>query len=269
MKVNIMDYIIGDKWLYWKFKKAAGKVKTMKFSTLILLFSVCCALNAQNGNLNMCRWHISDKIETSDYQLIRKAKLYCFLSNDNENIYVCLKIVDQKIQTKILKEGLKIWINMDGRELKQMGIRFPIGSQNQSGHRKTDHSENDVLPEGHTDDLISLANTIELMGFTWEQERHFPSENRDNFRGSVRYDDAGILYYKMVMPIAKLPVRNSKVGHSAMPFTLGIEYGSVPVLNKQGLNRGPAPSSIFRSGASHNGATKVSWINNVKLATSK
>ena len=30
------------------------------------------------------------------------------------------------------------------------------------------------------------------------------------------------------MPVAKLPVRNSRDGSGAMPFTLGIEYGNLP-----------------------------------------
>jgi hypothetical protein len=167
-----------------------------------------------------------------------------------------------------LKEGLTIWISMDGKAVKNMGIRFPIGSQNQGGHRKADRHENNSTPDGNTVNPLSLANTIELIGFTNEQQRHFPSDNHDSFRGSVIYDEAGTLFYRLVIPITKLPVRNSREGHGAMPFTLGIEYGSLPVMNKQ-ENRGPKPSSIFRSGRSGGGASEVNWINNVKLASSK
>jgi hypothetical protein len=85
----------------------------------------------------------------------------------------------------------------------------------------------------------------------------------------VKYDEAGILYYKLVIPIIKLPLRNTRAGNGAMPFILGIEYGSLPVVNKQGENRGPAPSSIFHSRSSGAGASELHWINNVRLATSK
>jgi hypothetical protein len=71
------------------------------------------------------------------------------------------------------------------------------------------------------------------------------------------------------MPIAKLPVRNSRGGHGAMPFTLGIEYGTLPAINKQGGNRGPKPSSLFHSGSSGSDGARLYWINNVRLATSK
>jgi hypothetical protein len=240
-----------------------------KSSAFIFLFFVCCGLNAQKGNLNLSRWYFTDKIEVSDYQLIRKAKLYYNLSNDNENLYINIKVEDRGIQNRILKEGLTIWINMDSKKAKKMGIRFPIGSQNQGGHKKADHSENNALPDVSTVNPLSLANTIELIGFTSEEKRHFPSENHDNFRGSVKYDESGILYYKMVMPIERLPVRNSREGHGAMPFNLGIEYGSLPEMNMTGENRGPAPSSAFRSVGTHGEASELNWINNVRLATSK
>ena len=241
----------------------------MKSSILILSFFVCSGLNAQKENLNLIRWHASDKVEASDYQLIRNSDLYCFISNDNDNLYFDVKVKDQGTQNRILKEGLTIWISMDGKEEKKMGVRFPVGSQNQGAHRKTDHQENNSVPDGNTVNPIALANTIEIIGFTTEQQRHFPSDNHDSFRGSVKYDEAGILYYKLVIPIMKLPVRNTRAGNGAMPFILGIEYGYLPVMNKQVENRGPRPSSLFHSGSSGSSGSKLYWINNVRLATSK
>jgi hypothetical protein len=241
----------------------------MKSSLLILSFLMCSGLNAQKGNLNLSRWHVSNNVEASEFQMIRKLKLQYFLSNDNDNIYVDLKVEDHEVQERILREGLTIWINMDGSELKKMGVRFPLGSENSGDHRKADHPENSSNREVNGVNLISPANTIELKGFTNEVQRHFPSDNLDNFRGSVKFDAMGILYYKLIMPIAKLPVRNSREGHGAMPFTLGIEYGSLPNTNKQGENRGPRPSSLFHSGSSGSSGSKLEWINNVRLASSK
>jgi hypothetical protein len=243
-------------------------IKNLKSYALILLFSASQGLNARTGNINLCRWHTTDKVEASDYQLIRKEKLYVFLSNDNDNIYINLKVEDQAVQERILKEGLTIWINMDNREIKQLGIRFPIGSQNQASHRKGESHESNPAG-GNSVSLLSMANSIEIIGFTWEQERHFPSENADNFSGSVKFGEKGILYYKMLMPLARLPVRNARAGHGAMPFTMGIEYGSRQLTNKEGQSRGPAPSSIFRHADSGKGAPEITWINNVTLATSK
>jgi hypothetical protein len=241
----------------------------MKSSVWIVSFFLCCGLNAQKGSLNLSRWHLSDKTNSSEFEMIRKLKLQYLISNDNNNIYIDLKIEDHAVQDRILRQGLTIWINMDGTEMKKMGVRFPLGSQNQGDRRKADHSENNSNSKESDANLVLLANTIELKGFTNEVQRHFPSDNRDNFRGSVKFDAEGVLNYELVIPIEKLPVRNSRGGRGAMPFTLGIEYDSSAVINKQEVNRGPRPSSLFRSGSSGSDGTKLYWIHNIKLATSR
>jgi len=241
----------------------------MKSLFLILSILLCSGIKAQNRNLNISRWHLSDKIESSDYQLIRKVRLYYFISNDYDNLYIDIKVDDPGVQQRILKEGLTLWIDMNGTEVKKMGIRFPLGSKNQTAHWKTDSIESNPEQDGSLTGLLAMANTIEITGFINEQQRRFPSENRDSFRGSVKFDEKRILHYKMIMPLAKLPVRNAKEGHSARPFNLGIEYGSLPSANQSGVNRGPAPTSIFHSKPAGGGTAELFWIKDVKLATSK
>jgi hypothetical protein len=244
------------------------KVIIMKSYFLILSVLLSTGLNTQKRNLNLSSWHLNDKIEASDYTPVDKSGLYCLISNDNDYVYIDMKVDDRKIQHRILTEGLTIWINMDGREEKKMGIRFPLGSQNKPGRKNADQVEKSQTRDESMEDLIAIANTIEIIGFISEQQRRFPSENRDSFRGSVKLGEGGKLYYKLIMPMAKLPLRNSRNGHGTMPFFMGIEYGSLPVTNKS-VNRGPAPSSIFRSGASGSVGSELIWIKDVRLASSK
>jgi hypothetical protein len=227
----------------------------MRTVVSILASFIFFGLNAQKGNLIVSRWHAGDKIEDSDYQLIKKARLYYFVSNDNDNIYIRLKTSERVVQEKILKQGLTVWINMDDKNQAKMGIRYPIGSENQNSNKRRDKSNN---ADSDTLSVLSMANTIELVGFISEQERRFPAQNPDNFNGSVKYEQ-GIFYYKMVMPIAKLPIRNSRQGNGAMPFTLGFEYGFIPQMQ----------SSSNSSTGSRGGSADLNWINHVKLATSR
>jgi len=226
-------------------------------------------LYAQKRNLNLSSWHLRDKIEPSDYRATGKSGLSCFLSNDNDKIYVDIKVDDRKSQNRILTEGMTIWINMDGQEAKKMGIRFPLGSHNQTGRKNSGYNENTSAHEESMDNLLLLANTIEIIGFISEQQRRFPSENHDSFRGSVKYEDGSLLYYTMIIPVAKLPLRNSRNGHGAMPFILGIEYGSLTVTNNSWPSRGPAPNSVFHSGSAGRGGSELIWIKDIRLATSR
>jgi hypothetical protein len=216
---------------------------------LFLSFLSCSVGYAQKGELLLSRWHTGDMIEESDYQYVRKPGMYFFLSNDNDNLYIDIRIDDNPTRNRILKDGLTVWIDMDGRLSRKLGVRFPLGSEDNP--------------------TVAMANTIELIGFISEQERHFPAANADNFNGMVKSDEAGRLFYRLVMPIAKLPVRNSKDGKGAMPLFLGFEYGySTPARKPGEITRQPKSSKSASVSPSVRGSG-LFWIRNIRLATSK
>jgi hypothetical protein len=201
----------------------------MKRQLLLCTLFICGTLFAQKGNSDMLNWHKSENSElnvaSGDYNFFKKGKLWYVLSNDNDNIYVDLKIEDPAVQNRILKEGLTVWINMDGKQVKKMGVRYPIGSENSGGRSRSGLQEDKLNRDGSLVTPLSLANTIELVGFTSEESRRFPSDNTSTFRGSVKFDNSGILHYLLIMPVVKLPMRNSKDNEGTMPFAMGIEYG--------------------------------------------
>lgn len=224
----------------------------MKSLALIASLCFCAALNAQNGDF-FSKWRTNDKVEKSDFHQIKKSKLFCAISNDNDFIIINLMIPDNKLSEVILKDGMTIWINMDNKQVRKLGVRFPIGSDNGSKAMTQDAGRNSTA-----DDLISQANTIEIIGFISEQERHFAAQNNDNFRGYVKFSSGGELFYRLVLPVGKLPLRNSKDGTGATPFALGFEIGFHPLAIKKGqTDKEPKKGSALY------------WINEVRLATSK
>jgi hypothetical protein len=230
----------------------------MKTLTKLILFFLCLNLNAQKGKLYYSSWLENDiavsNISSDKFSYFDKGKFYYLISNNNDNLILDLKIEDTGAQNRILKQGLTIWINMDGKSAKVTGLRFPIGSQYSGGRGGSAFSETNINPDGSIITPLSRANTIELTGFSGETAKRFPSDNTDNFRGSVKYDNEGILHYRMIMPIEKLPSRNSKDGDSALPFTLGIEYGALPPMNVPGSSRASGAASVPPAGGSRGGA---------------
>jgi len=210
----------------------------MKKAFFLLTLILCQITNAQKSNQYLSSWFesINDEliIPRDKYICNNKGKLCYFISNDKDNLSIDLLFNDGNAINRVLGEGMTIWIDMDSKQTKKMGIKYPLGAK--------------VSESAET--LISLANTIELVGFTRENERRFPSENADNCRGYVKSDNQGVLHYKMIIPITKLPVRNSKDASGAMPFNMGVEYGAV-------LVSGSSKPSV------------MVWIKNVRLATGR
>jgi hypothetical protein len=226
-------------------------------STLLILSVFCSGiLNGQKVSQAACQWHKSDKTEISDYKPLRKSGLLYYLSNDSENIYADIVFSIAAEQNMILRYGFILWINMDGKSMKKMGIRFPVGSHNQPGNNRYAQTGNEKTRDVFQGNLLTMANTIELIGFTNESERRFSSDNPDNFRGYVKFDDRGALIYRMVMPLTKLPVRNTKEGEGIVPFTLGLEFGFSDEKGKSTENSKQSALSSDNKGVYTGGSVK-------------
>jgi hypothetical protein len=227
----------------------------MKYLKLFFLLLLSINSSAQKGKVFISAWQPEAEaavtIPADKYSYFEKQKLYVNISNNNDIIVVSLRIEDPVVQNRILKEGLTLWLSFDGKLNKVAGVRFPIGSLNAQGRRNSNLPANMTDKEGNLITPLSMANTIELIGFTGEEMRIFPSDNADSFRGSIKYDNDGNLNYRLVMPVSKLAIRNAKDGDGAMPFTMGIEYGIVAVIKGPGTMT--PPPSVPPSGGSRGG----------------
>jgi len=167
-----------------------------------------------------------EAIPQGDFQFNKKSNLYYLTSNDEQNFFIDIRVEDTQTEAQILKEGLVFWINADGKSNKNKGIRYPIGTEN----AKRPYIKGANLPlqteSGVPLSPIAQANTVELIGYPENEGRFFPSNNTDNVRGSVRYNDQGILHYRLIIPVGKLNLEPAKDGKGTLPLTLGIEIGA-------------------------------------------
>jgi hypothetical protein len=228
-----------------------------------LFLASCICLNAQKGVVSKWRNDPSAemKMPDSDYMSAKKGKvLYC-VSNDEKNIFVDMKISDVAEQNRILHMGLTVWIDSEGKSRKKLGIRYPIGSQFNRGR-----TENVVNPPSP----LAQANTIQLIGFDNTEVKRFPSDNVDNIRGTIKYDNDGDLVYYLCIPLDRVEGGIS-VGTGQMPLSLGIEYGAMPEMPGQARPMtgmaAQGGSSGGRGGGSR-GASMRGGLNRPRMNTS-
>jgi hypothetical protein len=257
----------------------------MRTIVTFLALVFCMTLSAQKGVVS--KWLDNPsadlKIPESDYLSTKKGKVLYAVTNDDNNIYLDMKVSDVPEQNRILKMGLTVWVDTEGKSRKEVGIKYPIGTQ-----FNRQRNANVINPPSP----LAQANTIQLIGFKNTEETRFPSDNTDNIRGSVKYDNDGNLVYNLCIPLNKLQVEKT-VDAGQLPLTLGIEYGAPPAMpgqarpmtsmapqgvggrgggrssgrggsrggmNSGGMSNAPAPSS---------GAPPpvMIWMKNINLAT--
>lgn len=123
------------------------------------------------------------------------------IANDASGLYICIKVVDQVQQMKIVQGGMEIWIDDKMKRNKSIGIKFPLGGaitpvaleQNQRPGSK----------QMHLQAKLKML-TMELTGF------------KDDFNGKqdvysgipikpvVDWDNKDNLIYELVIPFAAL-----------------------------------------------------------------
>ena len=251
---------------------------------ILLIFCACLnfLISPQVSGQNNCTWFSGKNPEISAYLHLRKTGISYFLANNNEYIFLYLRTGSADEANSILRNGMIVWIDMDNSQNKKLGVRYPLGIAQQTAKTNKGPAESSLNTDGTPRSAISMANTIVLIGFIGEMERRFPADNPDNFSASVKSSGDGALVYMMRMSLAKLPVRNSREGHGAMPFSIGLEYGfsgesdksasSATVNNRHNAEIKPSKGKKTSPGMGQkkeDAGSELHWIKDIKLAASK
>ena len=281
----------------------------MKKALALLFMVLCSGLYAQKDKSYHNHRHeagIDDfKSETAEFQYSEKGKFTYCISNDKENIYVDLRFIDKNVQRQVLRSGVTVWINTDGKASKKMGVRYPVRAQNPGGRggpgnrnmqnpaeiqnlqnaQNQQNAQGDPnMPQkgaapggmGNMPDMnVMNASMIELIGFSEIDSKTISNLESDSFKGSVRTEKNGNLLYELIIPFSKLPAINDQPGKKNIsPFILGISYQSVPTMGGPsggapggagGMSGGGRGMSGGSGGRSGGGAAGLAAIQEVVL----
>jgi hypothetical protein len=155
-----------------------------------------------------------ENIPVTSYQYDRESKLLYRITNDSNNLYIHLNAIDETTQTKLLMFGFTVWIDTTAKNKKQMGVKYPIASNqrnqsvetkiNRSGDFKKTSKENKIS-------LINQLNEIELIGFEGKESiTHLYARNENDIRGDIKLDENGILQYKLTVPFNRIGIETLK-----------------------------------------------------------
>lgn len=277
----------------------------MKQSALIIGLVFCTTLSAQKEKSYSSHWreNINDDMKSliTEFKYSEKGKFYYYFSNDRDNFYVNLRIFDKSVQNQVLRSGLTVWINTDGKSAKKTGIKYPVRRQN---NRAPGMQERQNMPQGRpaasrNREMAELpVNTLELIGFSKSGPVTVSTFENDNFRGSVRFEKDG-MWYELILPLKKLPEITAKDKDGAKAIILGFGYTGVPASAGQGgapeggqsgapsgggpggggdgqRGRGGAPGGARQGGGSGpgpgglaSGTPILIWIKDIRLAAEK
>ncbi|MDD5562794.1 MAG: hypothetical protein PHQ91_03695 [Thermoanaerobaculaceae bacterium] len=121
------------------------------------------------------------------------------LQNDARYLYLCLRTSDPIVKMQLVRLGLTVWFNGDGKDSKTFGVRFPVAAGPQAARRQPDQGE---PPEGgsHAPSFDRAAQEVELIGPTKDDRERLHLAPDDPVQAALG-DDSGVLVLEMRVPL--------------------------------------------------------------------
>lgn len=129
------------------------------------------------------------------------------LANDQETIYMAIRIVDRSEQIRVLRAGLTFSIDTHGKKKESSSITFPVGDQSQSdlSESAADLQGNTDVTQENRDELMRAKLTklreIRVSGFKDIEGEMITTSNTYGIKTAIDYDKDGNLVYEASIPL--------------------------------------------------------------------
>jgi len=164
-----------------------------------------------------------------------KSKVNYTISNDRQNLYLCMIVFDEKSQMKIVRSGLEFRIDTTGKKIFSIAFIFPIANQ----LMMMQHKRNDIQStKSHNEKsgyaaknqkLLSLAKDIQLIGFKPPLAGTISLLNSSSgISAAIDIDSSGIMYYEAIIPFRTFYKIELTTSDTNKVFSYEIKVNAIP-----------------------------------------
>ena len=163
-----------------------------------------------------------------------KSTLNYTFSNDEKNIYVCIRATVDQMQKKIFRSGIQLWIDTLGKKNKTTGILFPLRKSGNESWNKLSGQRRDTLGIGQKSYSSSTAYNmnegfeIRISGIKSSADGLIPMKNGLGIEMHIRRDSSNCLFYEAAIPFAAFYKPLLTKADSNKVFSVGIIINALP-----------------------------------------
>jgi hypothetical protein len=251
-----VDELISGRSIALSARKASFMIKiSVYLGSLVFLFSMACRVPRTMALLPVGNWQANPVVvdgndEEWPQQLMyqdKKEKFSYSITNDANNLYICLKTSSDPLEIKILQSGLTIWFDYNGQKKETMALRFPLG--NSGGIRSPDIGKmaDDAETAALKREGLARLTDYALVGFeTLDGSYDYRRINKTGVKVAIGLTKRQELVYEAAIPLDVIYRRTSK-DITGGAKNIAVEFYS------EGLPTPPLPSGM--SGAPSGGGT--------------
>jgi hypothetical protein len=177
-----------------------------------------------------------------------KSGLQYNVTNDDENLYICVRATNESTQQQILMSGLKIFIDENGKKKYGTSVQFPV-PPSREGMKPGNNMQKQEMPSGQRpsgkqgqqkDNQKKFMNPdprITLAGFKSEFNGTFPLNDSRAVKAAMDFDNNNILTIEYTIPLSSFFTLDWK--SAAKPTVLAMKiYADAVDLQKSGNSQG-------------------------------
>ena len=191
--------------------------KSVLAGIIILFLSSCISLE-----------HVAslpeDQIEKSQkIWYDQEGHIQYLVANNDKNLHLRLKTSNQASMKKILRNGLFVYFDIQGKKKKEVYLHYPLGNHQQNSTNKTQERElqenNDLLLAQMVrqipgEAVFSRSGNDELIQFLFYES---------DIQPSLKFENNGELVYDLMIPFSR--IQEGGLASITM-LSLGIKTGS-------------------------------------------
>lgn len=135
------------------------------------------------------------------------TKLAFALANDDKNLYIIIESLDPQTTFSVLRGGITLNINTEGKKKDGMKLTFPLMERPPMPKEGEEHHEHTPLsPDGATQDPVAMNKSIRVSGFKNIADGELPAMNQDGIETGMSIHPNRDLIYELSIPLAQLQV---------------------------------------------------------------
>jgi hypothetical protein len=174
---------------------------------------------------------------TSDWQLPLRFSneqytIQYAVTNDNNNLYLCILSKDQPTQLRILKAGINVYFDPKGEKNKKIDIAFPIKKPDQFSEHRYGDPIPAVDPKETMAQQLLQSDYYNIAGFTnIENGQYAVKDKKSNIQVALKLNPDSSLVYEAIVPIMDILGLPLDGKNASKNFSVGIVINNLSYRN--------------------------------------
>jgi hypothetical protein len=198
-------------------------------TVIILLLTSC------SNALYKCTWQQNDFSKENHFKEPLKyynpeTKLEYNISNDNKNLYVCIKTNNNLSFAKIMISGLQIQIDTSGTKKTKMGILYPLPTDDSQNQLQAAHKPGEKQDRNEFRNQFLLKHDeMYITGFKPPiNDNTIPLKNKYGIYVYFDWDSTNTMVYKLEIPFKTFYKDSLTAKDSSKMFGISFTVNAIP-----------------------------------------